>query len=341
MKKRIISILKYFLFLAIGIGLVWWQVSGMSAEDKTAFGESVKNIRYILLIPIIIISLLSHYLRGLRWKMMIDPIKTVSAKNSFYSVMVGYLVNTFVPRAGEIVRCTMMARYERVSFSKLIGTVIVERIFDLLCYAVFILLTIILQLELVGGFVSESLEKIFSKDADSPRWLKFGILLIILLLLYLIANRGLKKFAGNKYVSKIKNLWHKFKEGLTTIFHLERKGLFLIYTFLIWFFYLIEIYLGFKAVSATQHLGIGAAMSVLSLSTLAMIISPGGLGAFPVAVQQVLIIYNINNISFGWLMWGVNTVFIIVAGAICFALLAIQKRKPQQETSDTMEETIT
>lgn len=335
MKKRLISVSKYLIFLLIGAGLVWWQISRMTDRDKTDFVESIRNIRYIYVLPIIIIGLLSHYFRALRWKMLIDPIQKVSGSNSFYSVMVGYLGNTFIPRAGEILRCSMMAKYERVSFSKLIGTVIVERVFDLFCYILFILLTVLIQLGIVGGFVSERVDKIFSEDPKNPRWLKIVVLLSAIILLYILLNRLLKKYSRNKFIEKFFRLWNKFKEGLTTIFHLEKKSWFLIYTFLIWLMYLLQIYLGFKTLDATAHLGVGAAMSVLALSTLAMIISPGGLGAFPVAVQQVLLVYHVNNISFGWLVWGVNTTFIIVAGIICFFLLISQRKTTPIKPADT------
>jgi hypothetical protein len=88
----------------------------------------------------------------------------------------------------------------------------------------------------------------------------------------------------------------------------------------------MEVYIGFFALSATSSLGISAAFSVLSLATLAMIVSPGGLGAFPFAVQQVLLIYNVDNISFGWLMWGVTTGIVIAVGIICFGLLIYQNK---------------
>lgn len=316
--------------MLIGAGLVWWQVSRMTDRDKTDFVESIRNIHYVYVLPIIIIGLLSHYFRALRWKMLIDPIKVVSTKNAFFSVMVGYLGNTFVPRAGEILRCSMMAKYERVSFSKLIGTVIVERIFDLFCYILFIVLTVLIQFDIVGNFVSERTAKIFSQDSENPRWLKIVILSGAVVLAYLLVNWLLKKYSKNRYIEKIFTLWSKFKEGLTTIFHLEKKRWFLIYTVLIWLMYLLQIYLGFKTLDATAHLGVGAAMSVLTLSTLAMIIAPGGLGAFPVAVQQVLLVYRVNNISFGWLVWGVNTAFIIIAGIICFFLLAVQNKTAPQ-----------
>lgn len=91
--------------------------------------------------------------------------------------------------------------------------------------------------------------------------------------------------------------------------------------------YLMQIYIGFSALSATAHLGITEAFSVLSLATLAMIVSPGGIGAFPIAVQEVLLIYNVDNISFGWLMWGISTVIIIVFGLISFGLLVYKNKR--------------
>ena len=94
--------------------------------------------------------------------------------------------------------------------------------------------------------------------------------------------------------------------------------------------YLLEIYIGFYALSATAGLGVGAALSVLTLATLAMIVAPGGIGAFPVAIQQVLLIYSIDNISFGWLMWSVSTGIIIVAGFISFGLLIYNNKKTNE-----------
>jgi hypothetical protein len=98
--------------------------------------------------------------------------------------------------------------------------------------------------------------------------------------------------------------------------------------------YTLEIYIGFSALSATSHLGIVQACSVLSLATLGMIVSPGGIGAFPLAVQEVLLIYNVDNVSFGWIIWGVSTGIIIVVGLISFGLL-IYKNKKTNEAGQT------
>ena len=331
MKKKIISILKYAIFLTIGIALVWWQISKMTSAEKEQFITSLQDANYIYVIPIVIMGLLSHFFRALRWKLLIDPIGKVSVSNSFYATLSGYLGNTFVPRAGEILRCTLINRYENVPFSKVLGTVIVERFFDLVSFIVFIFLTVIIQLETVQSFISSMWFNIFDSGEGWPVWIKLLITLAGLFVLYLFVNWFLKRYSNIKIVARFIDLWNNLKEGLSTILHLKKRGAFLGYTFLIWAMYLLQIYVGFNTLAITSGLGLPAAMSVLALSTVAMIITPGGLGAFPVAVQQVLLIYHINNLSFGWLVWGVNTAIIILAGLAAFGLMIYQNKNRNEK----------
>lgn len=302
----------------------------MTEDEKTQFVNSLKNLNYFYVVIIMFMGLFSHYIRALRWKLLIDPIGKVSKRNSFYAVMIGYLGNTFVPRAGEILRATVLSKYEKVPVTKLLGTVIVERAFDMVCYVFIVILTVLVQIDVVREFVSGKLQTILFSNDGPPLWQKILIPIVVILLLFFLTSWFFKKFADNKIVAKIIQLWNGLKEGLTTIFHLKKKNTFLFHSFLIWVLYLSEIYLGFRTMEITSPLGIGAAMSVLTLSTIAMIISPGGLGAFPIAVQQVLLVYNVDNISFGWLVWGVNTIIIIVFGCISFILMTYQNRKPKE-----------
>ncbi|MCO6496977.1 MAG: flippase-like domain-containing protein [Chitinophagaceae bacterium] len=320
-KFKLSSLINYLVFLGIGIGLVWWQLGRMTPEEKAQFYASLQNARYIYVIPIVIIGLFSHLFRALRWKLLIHPIGKVSAENSFYAVMTGYLGNTFIPRFGEILRCSMLSKYEKVPFSKLVGTVITERLFDLVCFILFLLLTALLQLSIVGGFLDEKLSLISEQNSKSSSWIKLLFIAGVIFLIVMIARFLMKKYSTSKPVIKIRGILTGLREGVSTISKLKERKLFLFYTVLIWVMYLSQIYIGFKALDVTEHLGIGAAMSVLALATVAMIVAPGGLGAFPIAVQQVLLIYHVNNISFGWLVWGVNTAMIIVAGIICLLLM--------------------
>ena len=327
MKKKLLSVLQYIFFLGIGIFLTWWQISKMTPLQKVQFRESLSHAHYIYLIPVFIITILGHISRGVRWKILIEPMGyEPKVSNTFYTTMCGYFANTFLPRAGEILRCTLLSRYEKIPVTKLFGTILVERIFDLLCYAVLIIITILIQIETVSDFIKTRLHQLFNYQHKFPVWLVLIIVLVIIVAIYFIAKSLLKKYKEHPYIIKLKGYHIGLKEGFSTILHLKKRKQFFAHTIFIWACYLMEVYIGFYALSATSSLGIGAAFSVLSLATLAMIVSPGGLGAFPFAVQQVLLIYDVDNISFGWLMWGVTTGIVIVVGIICFGLLIYQNK---------------
>src|SRR6185312_13469535 len=140
----------------------------------------------------------------------------------------------------------------------------------------------------------------------------------------------LKNYSNHRHIIKLKGIHIGLREGFYSIIRLKKRKVFIFHSFFIWAMYILEIYIGFNALAATSGLGLGAAFSVLSLATLAMIVAPGGIGAFPVAVQQVLLIYSIDNISFGWLMWSVSTGIIIVGGLISFGLLIYNNRKSDE-----------
>ncbi len=328
MKKKIVAIFKYLIFLGIGIFLVWWQFTEMTAAQRSQFWESLQHARYILLIPIIIIALLSHISRAIRWKIMIEHMGYhPSTRNTFYATMCGYLANTFIPRAGEILRCTLLSRYEKIPATKLIGTILMERIFDLFCYFLLIVFAISIQLNIVSDFINRKISLLSNRNSGSSSWIILSGLVVIGLAIIIFAKWILKKHANHRHIIKLKGIHIGLKEGFTTILHLKKRRLFLLYTIFIWVLYALQIYIGFYALSATTGLGVGAALSVLTLVTLSMIVAPGGIGAFPVAVQQVLLIYSVDNISFGWLMWSVTTGIVIVVGIISFGLLIYSNKK--------------
>ena len=159
MGKKLFSILKYLFFLGGGLALVWWQLKGMKPEEKEEFYLALSNAEYWVAIPVVIMSLLSHLSRSLRWKILLEPLGYYpKLKNVFAVTMIGYLANSAVPRLGEVLKCTFLARYENLKVDKLVGTIILERIFDLICFVIFIGITILIQIELVGGFFEKQLD---------------------------------------------------------------------------------------------------------------------------------------------------------------------------------------
>ena len=330
MKKKLISYLQYFIFIALGAFLVWWQLYSMTTAEANEFKQAISNAQYLLIIPVIFISLLSHLSRAMRWQILMAPLGYYpKIKNVFAVTMVGYLANSFVPRVGEVVKCSLLAKYENLKTDKLIGTIIIERTFDLFCYAIFLLFTVLIQINIVGNYVANKLATI-SKKNSTALWLKLALFIITIMAILFIFKWLYKKYPNNKILLKIKNFGNGILQGLATVKSLKNKRAFIAHTFFIWAMYLLQIYIGFKAMQATAGLGVTAACAVLSLSTLAMIATPGGMGSFPIFVMETLLIYGIKDTegyAFGWLIWGVSTLNIIVVGTISLLILLYSKNK--------------
>lgn len=334
-KRRLFSILQYIVFLGGGIFLVWWQLRAMTPADKAEFYNALHEANYWLMIPVVIMALLSHLSRAMRWQLLLEPLGyRPSLKNTFAVTMVGYLANAAVPRLGEVLKCTFLARYEKLKVDKLVGTILIERAFDVLCYLALIAITVLLQVNVIGQTLKEKLGSL-NVSTGMPLWSKLLLLLGAGIVLLLIARFLLQKFAHINVVKKIKEIVQGLLQGFSTIRHLRRRRLFLAHTIFIWSMYLLQIYVGFSAITVTAHLDVKTAFSVLTLATLAMILTPGGIGTFPFFVMETLLIYHIpeqQGKAFGWLMWGASTSIVIVAGFICLLLLPYINKK-QHETS--------
>ena len=329
MMKKFLSFLQYFIFLGAGILLVWWQLRSMTAQEKSDFLHAFTYAEYWLIIPVVVMSLLSHISRSMRWKLLMEPLGYNPAlKNVFAVTMVGYLANAAVPRLGEILKCSFLAKYEDLKMDKLVGTILVERTFDFICYIIFIGITVLIQINVVSGFFKKELAMI-AQSEGFPIWATLLIVIFVLLLIIFTINRLVKKYPHNRFIKKISNFFKGIGTGFQTIQNLKHRKLFIAHTLFIWSMYLLQIYIAFYAMQATAHLGIKAAFSVLSLATLAMIVTPGGIGSFPLFVGQTLAMYAIAKSSgeaFGWLMWGVSTGIVIVAGVIALLLLPLMNK---------------
>jgi glycosyltransferase 2 family protein len=329
MNKQLKKGLQYSFFLGLGIFLTYWQYSKMTSEERDFFMNSIKEANYLYILPVIVMSLLSHLSRAVRWRYLMEPIGYQPLlSNTFATVMIGYLVNSLAPRAGEIAKCTLLGKKEKIPIDKLIGTILIERAIDLLCYFVIIVITISLQYERIEAFLKEFYSKAVMNGGMHPL-LKLGIIVAIIIAIVLLLKFTIKRFSKNKFIDKFKDSIHGVKDGFQSIKKLQKKKLFWMHTLIIWTLYLLQIYVGFKAMSFVAHLGFDASFSVLALATLAMILTPGGIGSFPIAVAQILVLYNITYnaaLSFGWLMWAATTTIILVVGVLCFIWFEFNKQ---------------
>lgn len=320
MKKGFLSNLVYILFLGLGVYLAYWQIAHMSAADKEEFNHTLRNIDYRLAVPVIGLLTLGHVVRSLRWNILLRSLNyRPGLPLSFAAVMSGYFANTFVPRLGEVVRCTTLSRAKNYRVEQVLGTVIAERMFDLLSYGVLLLLTLLSEFNII----SSSMKRMVSGNFNYTRLLLIigGIVLLALGVRFL-----LRRYAHFHFFARVRTWAHGLADGIRSLWKMEQRWLFVGLTICMWALYLLQIFIGFKVVPGLAHIGFGASLAVLSLATLSMIITPGGLGSFPIFVMQVLLLYGIHSSvgkAFGWVIWGASTAFSLVVGLICFLLFAI------------------
>lgn len=301
----------------------------MTPTEVADFKSSLRNVNLWIVIPVVIMSLLSHLSRAMRWKLLMEQLNfNPKLKNVFAATLIGYLANAAVPRLGEVMKCTILAKYEKLKADKLFGTIILERAFDFVCFLIFIGITLLIQVDKVGDYFKSNLETI--RENSTLSWMNVVINIVILLTAIFLLRFLLRRFEGHKIIQKLKQFLKGILEGFASIRNLRSKKAFLFHTFFIWAMYLVQVYVGFNAMESTSGLGMPAAFSVLTLATVAMIATPGGIGSFPIFVMQVLLIYNIPDTqgkAFGWLLWGVNTGLVVVAGLISMVLLPYMNKK--------------
>lgn len=343
MKKQLLYILQYIIFFGGGVALVWWQFHSMTPVELAQFRFALSTANYWILVPVIILAMAGYISRSYRWQLLIEPLGyTTSVTNIFGSLMVGYLINSFVPRLGEIIKCTLLGKYEKIPPQKLIGTIVAERVFDFTCYLTFVVITVFIQFKLVGNFVKKSLGEIFGNQTGLPVWVKATIYGLLLIAIIFICRLLFKRFAHSKVIIKVKEFLHGLSEGFATIKKLQKRKAFLLHTVFIWSTYVLQIYVAFYSIEAVSHLGIGAACSVLTLATLAMIVTPGGIGTFPTAIFLVLQLYKIEGSvgeAFGWLMWGATTFIVLTLGTISLILL-VHRNRPQNKNVEPLSQNL-
>lgn len=333
MNKKLLAYLQYVFFIALAVFFIWLSFHKIDAEKWHQLLSALKQAKLWIFFPVLFLLLLSHWLRALRWKMLIQPLGyNPSSLNTFFGVMVGYFVNLGAPRLGEIVKCTVLARYEKVPADKLVGTIVAERAFDLLCLIIVCGATIALQFDVIGSYAWSSIEPVFQNKAGRFSYIRIGVILASLVLVIFLLRFVFRRYLHINFIQRFRKILVGILHGLTSIRLVKNKWLFLFHTVSIWLLYLISTYLGFFVLHETQHLGIAQACAVLVMGSIGMILSPGGIGAYPLFIQQTVSLYGIApepyGLALGWLLWLGQFIIFVVFGALSFILLPALNRKP-------------
>jgi uncharacterized protein (TIRG00374 family) len=317
--------LQYLIFLGAGIFLVWWSIHKLSEKDYEQFISSLKTANYYLLIPVFLILLASHLSRAIRWKILMESMNyKPKLSNTFCAVLIGYLANFAFPRLGEVLKCTILGKYEKVPPDKLVGTILIERAVDLLSFFIIIIISLLTQADIVGKYARDFFETQFRSQTTGYAIIKVAVVVLSITVLYFLFKYIFKKFRHVIIVQKIKGIFNGIAEGLLSVKKLKNKKQFIFHSVFIWACYLGGTYLGFHAIKETSLLPVLSAFPILAFATVATMITPGGIGLYPVFVMEAMKLYDIPE-SFGtangWLQWSAQFLLILISGFFCLLIL--------------------
>lgn len=320
-KSSLLNIfIKVVLPLVLGIYIVYYLIHKI---DPDALWAVLKSANWGILLFSLIFGLLGNTIRAYRWELLIKPLGySPKFSNLCFAIYGGYAVNLAIPRAGEIWKCGMVSKVEKIPFTKLFGTMILDRIFDMFTVLLISVVAIVTNMQF---FVSQ-LEKNQSTFDFVMKVLKSPIFYIAIIAVIAIIYIVFKYFKENIIVVKIKKFIAGMVYDMKTIWHMKTKGRLLIATIAIWGSYFLYFYITFFAFDFTKDLGITAGLVTFSLSSLSMIIpSNGGLGPWQIAVIGGLMLYGVSELNATAFATGVFALQSIIWTTVCglFGIIAL------------------
>lgn len=329
MSPKLKSFIQYAVIALIGIFFLYFVFKGTDWNDLL---DKFSHTNYWWIGVGIIVSVISHWLRGYRATMLYEALGyRVPVKNSFYAVFIGYMMNYIIPRAGEVSRCAALTKTDDLPVNKSLGTVVTERIFDVVILALILVVVFFLQFDLLNDF----LQKTFSSGDPKPDAAGFGVKAIIAIVV-LAGCAGLflmrKKLVTNPLFSKVFDLLKGFGEGLLSIRQVKNPFLFVLLSVLIWVAYILMMYFCLFSMEATKDLGFMECLTVFAIGAIGIVIpAPGaGAGTYHFAVMQSLLLFGVpaaDGIAYATIVHGAQMVFTLIIGAVCSLLVLSMHKK--------------
>lgn len=319
MKKQIRKWLTVLIPLLIGIGIIYYQYTTLTAEEIDKIKISFEKANYYFILLSLVIACLGYWSRAYRWKFALNHLGyETKFSNNFFTVCVSYLVNLTVPRSGEISRAALLKKYEDVPFDKAFGTIVAERIVDLLIFFLFVLIGFVSQFDKIYLFLLN--ENVSFKSLILTAIV--GVFLFFVFILIWI-------YAEWQIILKLKKKLSGLVEGITTVYKMKDKWNYIFHSFFIWFSYLMMFYVAVFALPETSEINFDIVIMGFIFGSLAVGFSNGGLGAYPFSIALIFSLYGITNdvgTAFGWLVWTSQTILTILLGLISYVLLPVLNR---------------
>ena len=336
--KSILSFLKVAIPLAFGVFLIWYVFKDLTDQEKEELYASFRQADYLWIFISMGIGILSHVSRAIRWKYSIEPLgKVPGFWNSFFTVMIGYAANLALPRLGEVTRPGLLAKYEGFPFNKLFGTIVAERVADLIILAGIMATIVFIEFEMLRDQLFALVEQ-GSGKFSMGKIILFGGIALAGGVIFLVLLFGKSE---HPILVKIRELIRGVLEGVQSIWKMEKKGHFLVHTALIWIMYVGMFYTCFFSIPETADVPFGAVLASFVMGSLGIVFVQGGLGVFPILIMETLMLYEISKtgaLALGWILWTSQTLMVIVVGIASIPLLRfVNRNKEIGSTVDTQE----
>ena len=317
MSKKLKSYIKILLPISIGIFCIFFSFRNISFTDFTKY---FYEINYLWVFVGIFLGALSHISRSYRWKYLIEPLGyKLGFINSVLAVFSAYLINYTIPRAGDVARATMISKYEKIPLDKTLGTIVAERAVDVICILIIIVTGLIFEF----NRISEKLISLIENTEISVVIIYVGVIILILF----VSNRVLRK---SKYYKSILNFFSGIIEGLTIIFKMEKRVPFILHSIFIWLMYILMFWATSMAFFELHEVAFYQFMISFTLAAISIMLSNGGIGIYPLAVEESLGWYGVQSttgLAFGWVSWLSQTMMVIIFGGLSLFILPFINRK--------------
>jgi len=318
LKQQISKWLSILLPIFVGIFLIVYTYQKFTPQQIDEIRGYFKNADYSYIYLGLFIAFLGNASRAYRWKFVLEHMgyKT-SFYNNFMAVSIGYLLNLSVPKSGEISRAVILKKYEDVPFDKGFGTIVAERIIDLVVLLCFMLVAVLLQFRIVKSFILDKIpmQKLLLFAAACT------VVGIVLLSVYF--------YSKLPWILSLKQKIAGLKEGVLSIIHMKKKLEYFLHTAFIWLSYLLMFYITLFVIPETSSISIGAVITAFVVGSIAIAFTNSGFGAYPFLISKILLVYSISETAgnaFGWIVWTSQMFLVVVLGVLSFLLLPVFNR---------------
>lgn len=321
------------LFFAIGALLFWLAVKDQNIH---LIREKLARADWVWAVPALALSCISNIVRAARWNLLIHPLgDRPRLVNTFGAVVVGYMANLALPRAGEVSRCVVLNRYEKTPIDKLFGTVVTERAIDVLTVVLLLGVVVLLESDKMGAFsvryVLRPLEaRVNVGVAQRVSW--FAIIAAVCVAAFGLYGALSVSDRDSGPASRLRTIMSGFTSGIRTIGQLHNEQGFVLYTILLWALYVVAAYACFQSFRATSGLGLIAALAVVVFGGLGWAAPvQGGIGTVDIMITQTLVMFGTpvnDGLAYAILWHATQVIGMVVFGVCAVVLLPIINRRP-------------